>query len=149
MHARANVPITTNGLGTDANVTITGAVNADDALNQDRTLTVDAGTGTVQFTSTVGTGGNGALADLDVTGGLIRLGGNVTANDGAGGRTVTFSGPVQLDANVVVTTDGTNDNSLQFAQYADGRADLGVTAGTGTWCSAGRSVRPHGWARSP
>ncbi|QDT63214.1 hypothetical protein [Calycomorphotria hydatis] len=124
----ANVTFDLNkATGTDNSISFTGAVNADDSSTQDRTLTVDAGTGTVTFGSTVGTGANGALADLDVTAGTTNFGGNVTVNDGAAAE-------VSLQSNVILTSDvtfllaGTNDHSLNVT----GTIDDDVAAATRT-----------------
>jgi hypothetical protein len=126
-----NVAITTDST-TDANMTITGPVNADAAANF-RTLNVTAGTGTVQFTSTIGAAQ--ALADFDVTAALIRLGGNVTVDAGAA-ATTTLTGNVQLDGNVAIDLDGAFDHSLVVtgtvnADAAANNRTLSVTADTG------------------
>ena len=125
----ANVVIDADAATTDGNVTFNGSVNADNAATQNRTLTVTAGSGTVQFTSTLGA--TQALADFDATGALIRLGGNMTVNDGAGGQTVTFAAPVQLDASVTLNTDGVNDNHVAFTSTVNGAQSLGLQAGSG------------------
>lgn len=120
--------------GTDNSVTFTNTVNAD-AVGNNRTLTVTAGGGTARFQNAVG--GTQALADFDATANLIRLQGNVTANAGAGGQTVTLTGPVQIENNVTINTDGTNDNNVLLTSTVnalDATANnrlFSVTSGTG------------------
>ena len=116
-----NTAIDTNAATSDGNVTFAGTVNADDSTANNRVLAVDSGTATVQFQSTVGVGASGSLADLDVTAGLIRLGGNVTVDD-QGGNTIAFNGPVQLVANLVrIDVDAASgpDNNLHFGSTVD------------------------------
>ncbi|MEQ8426956.1 MAG: filamentous hemagglutinin N-terminal domain-containing protein [Gammaproteobacteria bacterium] len=120
--------------GADSSVTFTNTVNAD-AVGNNRTLTVTAGGGTARFQNAVG--GTQALADFDATANLIRLQGNVTANAGAGGNTITLTGPVQIENNVTINTDGTNDNNVSLTSTVNAlnasTADrlFAVTAGTG------------------
>ena len=78
-----NVTFNTHGVN-DNNVHFFGAVDADNAGAQDRTLTVTAGAATAIFSGPVGF--SQPLADLDVTAGLIRF--NTTSfnvSDGVGG----------------------------------------------------------------
>lgn len=135
VYLTTNVSLTTT-LST-GNVTIGVPINADDSSANDRTLSISALVGTVNLKDTVGTGIFGELADLDVLGGLIRLGGDVTVNDGSGGQTVTLTGPVRLDNSITVITDGANDNNVDFvnainADVTTNNRTLTTSVGTGT-----------------
>ena len=117
----------------DNNVHNFGAVDADNAGAQDRTLTVTAFAATAIFSGPVGF--SQPLADLDVTAGLIRF--NTTSfnvSDGVGVLMATLTGPVELDANVTFNTHGTHDNNVTFtstinADAAANNRKLIVTAG--------------------
>ena len=129
----ANMTITTGG-SVDNDLTFTSTINADDASLADRTLQVAAGAATVRFQGAIGDAQ--PLADWDVSGNLIRLGGNVTVDDGT--SSVSLTGAAQLDASLTIDTDGTNDGSLTFVGAAStidaataGTQSLTVTAGTG------------------
>ena len=133
----ANVTIDTNGTADSAINFDTAAttINADNAAN-DRTLTLDAGTGIVSFDGLVG--GGAALADLDVTATTINLNAATFTIDAGGGATVTLTGAVVLGAaSLTIDTDGTNDNNLTFtstinADNISNNRTLTITAGTGT-----------------
>ncbi|MFO0867305.1 MAG: hypothetical protein U0935_00010 [Pirellulales bacterium] len=104
----------------DNSLTFGGTVDAADASLSDVHVTVDAGTGTVQFRNAIGGQPNGALAELDVTAATIQLGGNVTVDD-QGGNVSNWSGAVVLAANVQFDSDGTAaDNSWQFGGPVSG-----------------------------
>ena len=129
-----NVTVASSGAGANANIAFNGAVNADDATVNDRSLTVNAGPGTATFGGNVGTGTSGALADLNVTAATINLNGATVQVDDQGGNTVDLNGAVVLGANVAIDTDGTTDNSVNFAGTVnrDGTARaLTVNAGAG------------------
>ncbi|WP_417746389.1 tail fiber protein [Rosistilla oblonga] len=135
----------------DSSLTITGTINADDATNRDRTLTVNAGEGTVSFGSTIGA--DQQLADLDVTASTIYLGGNVTVNDGSA-QTISLTGNVVLTGDVAFDLEGTNDhhlhvsgttvsqasqaNDLQINTGATGDASFAGTVGSGTDLELGK-----------
>ncbi|WP_417731668.1 DUF4347 domain-containing protein [Rosistilla oblonga] len=135
----------------DSSLTITGTINADDATNRDRTLTVNAGEGTVSFGSTIGA--DQQLADLDVTASTIYLGGNVTVNDGTA-QTISLTGNVVLTGDVAFDLEGTNDhhlhvsgttvsqasqaNDLQINTGATGDASFAGTVGSGTDLELGK-----------
>jgi autotransporter-associated beta strand protein len=131
----ANVTIDTDAGTSDGDVTFSSSVNADNAATQNRKLTVNAGAGTVLFSGAIGTAGGGALADLDVTAGLIRLAGGSVQADDQGGNTVTFTGATRLDADTSIDTDGVADNHITFAGAVDGVAagaqSFTANAGTG------------------
>jgi Dockerin type I domain len=131
-----NVTLGANTTLTASSVTFAGTVNADNAVTNDRTLTVNAAGGTVTFGGNVGS--TQALADLDVTATTINLNTATIQVEDQGGNTVTFTGAVVLGANVTVDTDGATDNNVTFTGTinADNAAandlTLTVTAGTGT-----------------
>ena len=110
--------------GTGDNITFESTVKGAHAL------TVDAGDGAVAFQGAVGgTTATTALSGLAVTGGEITLSADVSI-DG----TITFSGPVDLLADVTVTSDadddGTGDN-ITFESTVKGAHALTVDAGDG------------------
>ncbi len=115
MVLRADITIDSNAATADGNVTFGGLLTADNSVANDRKLIVDAGTATVHFQANVGTGTDVNLADLDVTGGLIRLGGSMIVED-QGGNTVTFNGPVELAASplIIDAATPTTGNSIVF-----------------------------------
>jgi hypothetical protein len=133
-----NVLIDTDGTN-DNNVLFTSTINADNALANNRTLTVTAGAGTVAFEGAIGN--TQELADLDVTAAAIDLNSTLVKVDDQGGNTVTFTGPVVLTANVTIDTDGAADNSVLFDTAAStinadnaltNNRTLTMTAGAGT-----------------
>jgi len=105
-----NITIDSDAATTDGNVTINGSINADDASANNRTLTIESGSGTVTFGGAVGT--TQALADLDVTAATINLNGSTLQIDDQGGNTATFTGAVVLGNNVAIDTDGATDNNI-------------------------------------
>ena len=137
------VTINTNGTS-DHGLTVGGRLGGD-AAAQNTAVTIDAGTATVQLGAVgVGTFPSvapdppiiAAMADLDVTAGLIRLLGNVVIDD-QGGNTATFNGPLELGADVSFDLDAASgaDNSVLFsgAVASDATArDLTIAAGAGT-----------------
>ncbi|MGE4086351.1 MAG: hypothetical protein AB7H93_25470, partial [Vicinamibacterales bacterium] len=146
------VQVNSNNGGT---VSFTSTVNADDSTVNDRTLSVSASGGTVNFSGNVGTGGNGALADLDATAKTINFNAAAAQTlqvDDQGGNTLTFTGGVVLGQNVTVDTDGATDNNLLFASggTVDGDApftrNLTVGAGSGNVTFSARvgTVQPLG-----
>jgi hypothetical protein len=135
---------------TAGGMTFGGALDADAAANN-RTLLVNAPTGTVTFSGNVGA--NAAFADFDVISGphtTVFNGStpqtvNVTA--GPGGNTVSFTGNVQLNQNLSVNTGGAANNNVVFNNGIDpgGGATnrtLGVNAGSGnvSFQSAGNAT---------
>jgi hypothetical protein len=128
-----NITIDTDASAADANVTINGSINADNASANNRTLTVTTGTGTATFGSSIGT--TQALADLDVTAATINLNGPIVRVDDQGGNTATFTGAVVLGNNVSFDTNGASDNNLTFTSTVNGTGstrNLTADAGTGT-----------------
>ena len=144
MILESNVALDTDG-AVDNNVTFTSTIDADDSTSHDRTLAINAGTGTVTLQDSIGNGTNGALADLDVTAATIKLGVNQTAsgtttikvNDATTADTVTFTGAVILESNVALDTDGAVDNNVKFTTTIDADDStshdrtLAINAGTG------------------
>lgn len=106
---------------TNNNVTFNNTVNS--AANAGNSLAIATGTGTVNFTNTVGTGTNGALGNLTTASGAIQLNTinatnlNVTAS-GAITQTgnLTVGGTTTLAAGANdITLDGTNNfNTVQI-----------------------------------
>jgi len=132
----SNVQLDTNGAA-DNHLSILGTVNADDATAHNRTLTIDAGAGTVTFGGTIGTHANGALADLDVTAAVIQFNGGMVRVDDQGGNTVTLNGAVVLGTDVTIDTDGAADNHLFVGGTVDGAHLLSIVAGSGDVTFAG------------
>jgi len=131
----ANIVINTDGASADKNVLFQGAVNADDAASQDRTLTINAG---VARAGVAGTIGNlQPLADLDVIAEVFAMTGNLTVNDGPV-STLTFSGVLGFSANAAtVNTNGVNDHGLTVGDRLAGDAAtfntaIAIDAGTAT-----------------
>ncbi len=122
----------------NGDVVFNGTINADNAAANNRTLTVNAGTGTVTFDGAIGN--TQALADLDVTAATINLNSPTVTVDDQGGNTLTFTGAVVLGANVAIDTDGASDNSVLFDGIINadvaGR-NLTVIAGSGNVSFAG------------
>ena len=119
---------------TDGNITFTSTVVS--ASGGNRTLTLDAGGGTVEFRGAVGgTTATTALRSLAVTGGLITLSANVSTDDGA----ITFTGPVELAGDVTVDSDADDDatdGNITFTSTvvsaSGGNRTLTLDAGGGT-----------------
>ncbi len=126
-----NVTVTTAGAGGD-NISFSSTIDADDADNQDRSLTLTAGAGDVTVTGAIGgteamdggvtisgatistdaittdgtdTGANkgGGAVTIDAAGGTITVGGEISAI----GKGLIAGGAVDIDA------DGTNAISVQ------------------------------------
>ncbi|MCX7410650.1 MAG: autotransporter-associated beta strand repeat-containing protein, partial [Planctomycetales bacterium] len=147
----ANVSIDTNhATAADGNFSVSGAVNAD-AVANNRTLSVDAGTGTVSFASAIGgskelqsftvvgasTASLSSVATrsggISVTAGTITLNGNITTNVLSTAGAVSLSGAVSLGANVTVNSDSTTtDANISITGAVNGARNLTLTAGTGT-----------------
>src|SRR6185503_9207214 len=108
--------------GTDTAIAFSGDIDADNATTQDRKLVVDAG----DSAATIGNvGATQALADLDVTGATINLGGTtINVNDAnAAVQTATFTGAVVLQNNVTISTNrGGGDNALSISATIDADA---------------------------
>ena len=116
--------------GTDGTITFSSTVNGG------QTLTVDADTGSVTFSGAVG--GTTALTSLTVSGGQIDLaavsttgaisvtGTNIDLNAGSyesDDGNITFTGPVDLHADVTVDSDKDNDGTdgnIHFTSTVDG-----------------------------
>ncbi|NBT90797.1 MAG: S-layer family protein, partial [Verrucomicrobia bacterium] len=116
-----------------------GNISINNIINGGQVLTLDAGAGSVIFSSAAVLGGTTPLSGLVVTGGTINLNStSLRIDGGAGGNTISFTGATVLGANVNVDTDGTNDNNVNFAGTlnADSAATqnrtLTITSGTGT-----------------
>ncbi|MFM9116841.1 MAG: beta strand repeat-containing protein, partial [Planctomycetota bacterium] len=118
---QSNVVVNTTGTtGASNSLLFTDSINADDSINQNRTLQIQAGTGVITFQGNISTSNAQVLADLDVTAALIRLQTtSIGVTDGPGGATVTFDGKVEVGANLTITTDGTADNNLLFTDTID------------------------------
>ena len=108
-----------------------GAITFESTVDGAQALTVNAGSGTVAFQGAVGgTTATTALSGLAVTGGTITLSANVSIDDGI----ITFSGPVDLLADVTVTSDADNDGTggaITFESTVDGAQALTLDAGGG------------------
>ncbi|MCI0359285.1 MAG: M12 family metallo-peptidase, partial [Planctomycetaceae bacterium] len=125
---KGNIAIDTNAATTDNSVTFAGTVAADDSAANNRTLNIDAGTGTVDFMGDVGFPSAVTLADLDVAAGLIRIRGRVGVGD-QGGNTATLSGPVQIaGANMQLNAPGNNVEFLGTINADDAVANDRVFA---------------------
>ena len=146
-----NASINTNAATTDANITIVGATNADGAGNN-RTFTLDAGTGAISTTGNIGatqevqtfTISSAASASLQqvrtrtggvsVTATAITLGGTVNTSALAAAGPVSFTGAVTLGATVTVNSDSTTDGAISFSSTINGTTAntqaLTLTAGT-------------------
>ena len=120
---------------TDGNITFTSTVVS--AAGGNRTLTLDAGGGTVKLQGVVGgttaTAATTALRSLAVTGGLITLSANVLTDDGA----ITFTGAVELAGDVTVDSDADDDGTAGNIMFTstvdgDGSRELTLDAGGGT-----------------
>lgn|GEM_PF-4754418 len=75
-------------------------------------LSVNAGSSTTTFSNAVGN--STALTDFDVTATTINLNTSTVIANAGGGNTITFTGAVVLGTVVTITTDGTNDNNINF-----------------------------------
>ena len=150
-----NVSINTNATTTDAGITITGAVNADAAGNN-RTLTLDAGTGAISATSNVGATTNlgtytitsaasASIGRIDtrsggvsVTATAITLGGNISTDGLTAAGPATFTGAVTLGAGVTIDTDNTGtDGAISFSSTINGARSLVLTSGSGNTTLSG------------
>jgi hypothetical protein len=129
----ANDTLTSTG----GNISFANTINAD-AVGNNRTLAVNAPTGTATFSGNIGN--TQALADLDVNAAAVVFNSvsvqsvNVSAQ---GGNTATFNGPVVLGQSLTVNTDGAADNNVTFtntvnADTAASTRTLTVSTGTGT-----------------
>ncbi len=144
----SNVVIDTNAATTDNNITVTGSTNADSAASN-RTLTLDAGTGTIQTgnigatrnfgTITVTSAGSATFSSLQTRSGgvsiaatTITLNGNLQTNSLAAAGNVSLTGALTLGANVSFNTDSTTDGNVSFSSTINGARTLTVTAGNGT-----------------
>ena len=113
---------------------ITFTSTVDSASGGNRTLTVNAGSGTVAFEGAVGaTSATTKLSELAVTGGKIELSANVSTDNGA----ITFTGAVELLGDVTVDSAAGGDitfTSTVTSQTMQGvpNRELTVNAGSGT-----------------
>ena len=143
LHANVTVNSDQNDDGTDGSITFTSTINGA------RTLTLDADTGAVNLQGAVG--GTTRLASLTVSGGQIDLntmattgatsvtGTNIDLNAGSynsQGGNIAFTGPVDLHANVTVSS-GSGGGNISFSTTIDGGQALTVTAGTGSAAFSG------------
>ncbi len=120
-----------------------GAITFESTVEGGQALTVNAGSGAVEFRGAVGgTTATTALVSLAVTGGEIALDAVATTGaiaiegtdidlNGASYRsdtgTITFTGPVDLQADVTVATAG----AITFTSTVEGTQALTVNAGSG------------------
>ncbi|MBP7055611.1 MAG: hypothetical protein KBB52_02005, partial [Candidatus Omnitrophica bacterium] len=145
----------------NGSITFTGAVNADSAANN-RSLTIDADAGAVDFLSTIGA--TQALGTLTVTAGTshfhntvttrsggitvssptqIRFDGAVSTAGTSTAGTLNVTGPVTLGGNVTITTDSTTDSNINFigsTSTINGAYTLGLNAGSGGSITLGGAV---------
>ncbi|MDH3431988.1 MAG: filamentous hemagglutinin N-terminal domain-containing protein, partial [Gammaproteobacteria bacterium] len=108
----------TKNLTADVSMTTSGdTVNlaSGEIVSEDGTqgLTIAAGVGTVSL-GDVGQGVGKALTSLDVTGGTINLGGNITTNTATG---IVLNGATTLTANVTLDSS-TNDGVVNLSNAA-------------------------------
>ena len=132
LHANVSVDSDANNDGTDGSITFTSTVNSSGSA---RTLTLDASTGAVNLQGAVG-GGTTKLTSLTVVGGQIDL--NTVATTGAiaitgtnidlNGATynsddgnITFTGPVDLHANVTVDSDANGTGAAWVTSHSPRR----------------------------
>ena len=123
-----------SGLSTGANIAFGSTIDADNSASNNRTLTLNAGSGVVSLGGSIGA--TSALADFDVSGSSISMAGSILkVDDGVGGATVSFSAPTTISANLAIDTDGVADNSVSFSSTLNSDATAtprGLTAATGS-----------------
>jgi len=122
------------GLFSGANIVVGSTIDADNSASNNRTLTLNAGSGVVSLGGSIGA--TSSLADFDVSGTSISMAGTILkVDDGVGGATVSFSAPTTISANLAVDTDGVADNSVSFSSTLNSDAAAtprGLTAVTGS-----------------
>ena len=115
--------VTLNSGATGGAITFTSTVVS--AAGGNRTLTVNAGSGAVEFRGAVG--GTTALSGLAVIGGMITLSADVSTDNGA----ITFTGAVTLAGDVTVNS-GATGGAITFTSTVDGGYALTLNAGSAT-----------------
>jgi len=122
------------GLFSGANIVVGSTIDADNSASNNRTLTLNAGSGVVSLGGSIGA--TSSLADFDVSGTSISMAGTILkVDDGVGGATVSFSAPTTISANLAIDTDGVADNSVSFSSTLNSDATAtprGLTAVTGS-----------------
>jgi filamentous hemagglutinin family protein len=98
------------------------ALAAIDSSGASRALTLAAGTGTISLAGAIGA--TTALASMNATAGVIRVGGNVTTVNSQ-----SFGGAVILTAGATLST---TNAAILFGSTIDGTQALTLNAGTGT-----------------
>ena len=145
LHVDVTVDSDADGNGTGGNITFTSTVDGDGS----RELTLDAGGGTVDLQGAVG--GTTKLASLTVDGGQVNVDTVATTGDidisgstniDLNGATyesddgdITFTGAVDLHADVTVDSDADDDatdGDITFTSTVDGGYALTLDAGGGT-----------------
>lgn len=147
----ANVVIDTDrAAGTDGDITINNALNADNAASN-RTLTLTAGTGAIALqnvgvttavqTLTVTSAATTSLQQvttqsggISLTSTAITLNNNLSTDAASTAGTVAITGAVTLGGSVTIDTDSTTDASITFTgagSTINGGNTLSLTAGTG------------------
>ncbi|MFM9959810.1 MAG: beta strand repeat-containing protein, partial [Planctomycetaceae bacterium] len=97
----------------------TSTIDADDATNFDRVLTLQPKNNGVLLEGSIG--GNQPLAGLSVANRAFITGPLVRVNDGASG-TITFNGGITLKGDVTIDGDGTNDKGIHFEDVVNADA---------------------------
>lgn len=129
-----NVRVTSDG----GQIAFKGTVDSQSGEEND--LVVNAGSGTIRFSEGVGTRVGGRLGTLDVTGGLVRLFGDVRVND-----ELNFYAPVSISGSS--TTFDVGMGSALFADrlYSsiDGRSDVAFMYDGQAWVGQGEARTPY------
>jgi len=117
--------VTLDSSDDDDSITFNGIIEG--ALAGENSLLLDAGTGTVSFDDTVGSGN--ALSALSIIGANIYIDGDITTSDGQ-----NYIGDVVLNSNSVLDSS-LNNGSIEFSGTIDGNVDsarhLSVSSGSG------------------
>src|SRR5206468_4201070 len=139
---------TDHATGSDANITVSAPINADNAPNV-RALTLTAGGGNIALQNvgsseelsafTITSAASASLqavttrtGNITVTSTAITLGGNLHTDRLVASGSVTLSGAVTLAAGVAIDTDNTGaDGSITVNGTLDGNQALNLTAGSG------------------
>jgi hypothetical protein len=117
------VTLGVNATFTTTNSGVTFASKVDNSTATARTLTVSAGSGAVGFSGAVGSGANGAIGALSVTGtGTTTLGGTVAA------ASVSIAGAANLNGSSVTTTGASGQDYKNNVTF--GAATVSLNAGS-------------------
>ena len=108
------------------NISITGNIGSagvDEAIILDDGTTVTAGSGTAS-TGTITLGGTVTSGDITLIGDSgISIAGDITSNKTASAGAISFTGPVTLAGNVVITSDDHATSSITFNSTATINSD--------------------------